>query len=97
MNSAQEIKKFLASHKEELAKQYGVSRLGVFGSWVRGEQKADSDIDLLVEFSRPIGLIKFISLENHLCKLTGHRIDLVMKSALKPIIGQRILTEVKNI
>ncbi|MFH1826189.1 MAG: nucleotidyltransferase family protein [bacterium] len=95
MNSAQEVNKLLSAHKKELVARYGVSKLGIFGSWVRGEQRPDSDIDLLVEFSKPIGLLKFVNLENYLSELTGQKVDLVMKSALKTNIGRHILAEVE--
>ena len=77
-----------------LREEYGVENLGVFGSYVRGEQGGDSDVDILVEFERPISLLGFMALERHLNELTGKRVDLVMKTALKPRIGERILEEV---
>jgi predicted nucleotidyltransferase len=51
-------------------------------------------VDILVEFERPIGLIEFVGLKNHLSDLLGVEVDLVMKKALKARIGQRILSEV---
>ncbi|MBU0703171.1 MAG: nucleotidyltransferase family protein [Chloroflexi bacterium] len=77
-----------------LAERYEVESLGVFGSYVRQEQCADSDLDLLVTFHEPPSLLKFIELENYLGDLLGVKIDLVMKDALKPRIGKRILSEV---
>lgn len=68
--------------------------LGVFGSFVRGEQTQGSDIDVLVEFAEPIGLFEFMALENYLTDLLGTKVDLVSKKALKPHIGKRILQEV---
>ena len=68
--------------------------IGVFGSFVRGEETPESDLDILVEFERPIGLIKFVDLKLRLSETLGVEIDLVMKSALKPRIGERILQEV---
>ncbi len=78
----------------ELEKRYKVKTLGVFGSYVRGEQRSRSDLDLLVEFYDPPGLLKFIELEYYLSDLLGTKVDLVMKDALKPGIGKRILSEV---
>jgi predicted nucleotidyltransferase len=78
----------------ELEKRYAVKTLGVFGSYVRGEQGSESDLDLLVEFSSLPGLLKFIELEYYLSDLLGIKVDLVMKEALKPSIGARILKEV---
>lgn len=78
----------------ELAERYAVDRLGVFGSYARHEQKAGSDLDLLVSFRRPIDLFAFVELEHELSDLLGIGVDLVMETALKPRIGQRILSEV---
>ncbi|HSS52239.1 MAG TPA: nucleotidyltransferase family protein [Thermoanaerobaculia bacterium] len=77
----------------ELAKDYHVDTLEVFGSYVRDEQSPKSDLDVLVTFSKTPGLLEFIALENHLSDLLGVKVDLVMKTALKPHIGQRILSE----
>ena len=68
--------------------------IGVFGSYVRGEQKEGSDLDVLVEFEEPVGLFEFMALENYLSDLLGVKVDLVSKKALKPHIGKRILEEV---
>jgi len=76
-----------------LRKKYNVKVIGLFGSYVRGEQKKGSDVDILVEFQEPIGLFKFLELEEHLSDLLGKKVDLVSKKALKPRIGQRILAE----
>ena len=74
----------------DLSERYQVKTLGVFGSYVRKEQHADSDLDLLVTFHEPPSLLKFIELENYLSDLLGVKVDLVMQSALKPKIGERI-------
>ena len=77
-----------------LQTQFKVSSLEIFGSFVRGEQKENSDLDVLVTFSDPPSLFTFIELEDYLSNLLGIKIDLVMKSALKANIKQRILPEV---
>ena len=77
----------------ELEEKYKVKEIGVFGSYVRGEQKKRSDIDILVEFKEPIGLFEFMDLEEFLKNLLGVKVDLVSKKALKPIIGKYILRE----
>ncbi len=74
--------------------EYGVDTIGIFGSYVRGEARETSDLDLLVTFSTKPGLLKFIALENYLSDLLGIHVDLVMPSALKNKIGQQILAEV---
>lgn len=78
----------------ELQKQFGVKSLGLFGSYVRHQQKPSSDLDVLVNFAETPSLVKFIRLENRLTELTGVKIDLVMEDGLKPVIGQRVLKEV---
>jgi uncharacterized protein len=80
----------------ELRDRYGVISLGVFGSYVRGEQTPDSDLDLLVEFDPAVrfGLLTYCELENTLSDRLAVKVDLVMKTALKPRIGERILQKV---
>ena len=74
-----------------LAERYSVETLEVFGSYVRDEQKADSDLDVLVTFTEAPSLLTFIAIENYLSDLLGVKVDLVMKDSLKPKIGQQIL------
>jgi uncharacterized protein len=94
MISAETIKRKLATYKPILTEKYKVKEIGIFGSYVRGEQKQKSDLDLLVAFTESISLLDFIHLENELSVLLGIKVDLVMKSALKPRIGKHILEEV---
>jgi len=84
----------LQSHLPELQEQLSVKSLGIFGSYVRGQQHTDSDLDVLVNFNELPSLTKFIRLEDRLSELTGLEIDLVMEDGLKPNIGKRILKEV---
>jgi len=77
-----------------LRKQFHVRYLGLFGSYVQGVPRRDSDLDILVEFSETPSLFEFIELENHLSSLLNVKVDLVMKGALKPLIGRHILSEV---
>ncbi len=74
-------------------KNYGVKNLEVFGSYIRGEQKKGSDLDILVEFYQTIDLFKYMELENFLSKKLGVKVDLVMKDTLKPRIKDSILQE----
>ncbi len=94
--SIEEIKNIIENHKKELKERYGVKEIGVFGSYVRSEQKETSDIDILVDFypHANMDLIKFVELECFLSELLGINVDLVMKTALKPRIGSYILKEV---
>jgi predicted nucleotidyltransferase len=94
MKTLDEIKNILSKHKEEIKQKYEVKEIGIFGSYVRGEEKEASDLDILVELGKAIGLIKFIEIEEYLSELLGVKVDLVMKGALKPRIGKRILREV---
>lgn len=91
-----EIIDILKKHEKELKKTYGIKKIGIFGSYLRGEAKKESDFDILVEFEEDanIGLLKFVEIENHLSDLLGVKVDLVEKSALKPRIGKHILKEV---
>ncbi len=79
----------------ELQTRYGVKSLGIFGSYVHGQQKKSSDLDLLVEFTEqaPVTLVGFVALERELGKLVGRKVDLVERDTLKPVIGRRILEE----
>ena len=94
MKAINEIKRIIEAHKEELEIKYGVKQIGLFGSFVRYEQKETSDVDILVEFERPIGLLEFVGLQNYLSDMLEVKVDLVMKRALRPRIGESILKEV---
>jgi len=81
----------------ELHERYGVRGLWLFGSYLRGEQRKGSDLDILVEFDRVPSLFEFIRLERYLSELMAMRVDLVMKSSLKPAIGRHILEEAQPV
>jgi len=89
-----EIRAAIEANREVLETRFKVKSIGVFGSYVRGEQRKRSDIDILVEFKGPMGLIEFMRLESYLSGLLGMKVDLLTKGALKPHIGRRILDEV---
>ncbi|MFZ1756347.1 MAG: nucleotidyltransferase family protein [Caldilineaceae bacterium] len=84
----------IRSRHAVLADEFGVLSLGLFGSYLRGEANAESDLDLLVEYQETPTLLKFVRLQRYLSELLETPVDLVMKSALKPKIGERILAEV---
>ena len=94
MKKLSKIKEIIKQHKKELEQRFKVKEIGVFGSYVRGEEKRRSDIDILVEFKEPVGLFEFMDLEEHFEKLLGGKVNLVSKKALKPRIGRYILEEV---
>jgi uncharacterized protein len=73
--------------------RFGVAGLFLFGSVARGEAREDSDIDLLVDFARPVGLFEFVGLQAYLASILGRRVDLVTRAALKPQMRERVLTE----
>ncbi len=77
-----------------LRNKYGIRKIGIFGSYLRGEQKRKSDVDILVDFERAVSFFEFLALEGELSRLTGKKVDLMMKTALKPGIGKHILSEV---
>jgi predicted nucleotidyltransferase len=93
MKKVNELKKILQDHKATLKDEYGVIEIGLFGSYVKGNQNKASDVDILVEFEKAIDLFTFVHLKNHLSDLLGVNVDLVTKKALKPEIGKRILSE----
>lgn len=95
--SKQDILEIIRQTRPELADRFGVERLGLFGSYVRGQEQRRSDIDLLVSFRRDIDLFEFLDLKEFLQKRLHHKVDLVMESALKPAIGKRIRAEVEYV
>jgi len=92
--SIDQIRHTISQYKGPLRDSYKVREIGIFGSAVRGQDTGVSDLDLLVEFSEPIGLFRFIELEEFLTKVIGKKVDLVTKKALKPAIKEEILREV---
>lgn len=94
MRTKDQILEILRGLRPELEVRYNVKAIGLFGSALRGEQGPRGDIDVLVEFRSPIGLFKFLELEELLAERLGGKVDLVSKKALKPEIGQAILSEV---
>jgi hypothetical protein len=93
-HTLEKIKQGLQAQKPELIAKYKVKEIGIFGSYIRGQQESESDLDILVDFDEYPSLLEFVELEEELSELLGIKVDLVMKSGLKPRIGQRILQEV---
>lgn len=96
MISKNDILNKLTELKPILNKEYAVKQIGLFGSFSDDSNTEDSDIDLLVEFEKPIGW-KYFSLEIYLEKIFGRKIDLVTPNALKEQIKDRILKQVKYV
>jgi hypothetical protein len=93
-STRQDILLSLKKLKGEVSREYSVKTIGVFGSVARSEETEQSDIDLLVEFSRPVGFVTFMRLEHFLSERLGARVDLVTSDSLKPVIRQDVLDEV---
>ena len=91
------ISLILSKELSKLRSEFNVESLEIFGSYVRNEQNSKSDLDLLVTYTKSPDLLEFMELENYLSDLFGVKVDLVMRSALKPNIGKQILTEAKPV
>ena len=89
----QEILELLARHRDKL-REYGVESLALFGSVSREEETTASDIDILVQFSRPVGMLAFLRLQHRLTEiLRGRKVDLATPKSLRPAWRERILNE----
>jgi predicted nucleotidyltransferase len=88
-----QIRAVLREALPALQAKYHVTSLAVFGSYVHRTARESSDVDLLVSFSDPPGLLRFVEIENLLSARLGVKVDLVMRDALKPRIGARVLAE----
>ena len=75
----------------DLCRRYGATRLRLFGSAVRGEERPDSDVDILVDFERPVGFLELIRFENALSEFFGRSVDLVTEPGLSPFIRDSVL------
>lgn len=96
MRSLGQIQTTLSSHKAEFFDRFRVKNLAVFGSYVRNEQRIDSDVDILVEFKSPVG-IEFIDLGNYLERILDLRVDLVSRNGIKPQYFAQIEGELKYV
>lgn len=83
----------LSDIKSELNKKYNVIELGLFGSFSRGDNLEDSDIDIVIEYSNAISLFKVVELIEYLEKIFNKKIDLVRKKNIKQLLKKRILDE----
>jgi predicted nucleotidyltransferase len=95
MRRFEEIKEILSSHLDEIRNRFGVKEIGIFGSYVRGEEGKESDLDVLVEFEEGKKTFdNYMGLKFYLEDLFGIKVDLVIKSAIKPRFKSYILSEV---
>ena len=99
MTDLAKIRQILQTQKPYLYQKYGVTEIGVFGSYVRGEQNVDSDLDILISLTDPprISLLGLVDLQHYLSDLLGLNVDVALKDNLKKRIGRRILQEVEAI
>lgn len=88
-----EALRILHEHNDELRQDHHVRTLSISGSVARDEAREDSDVDLLVEFDRPIGLFAFLNLQAHLAAILGTRVDLATPESLHRRLRERILAE----
>ena len=90
------IKEKIAQNKEYLRKTYGVEEIGVFGSYARGDNTINSDVDIPIELNHekvPVGLFEFARMQFFLEDLLGRKVDLITKRGIKPLIRERILSQ----
>nr|WP_240911828.1 nucleotidyltransferase family protein [Thermococcus sp. M36] len=78
---------------DELRARYGVRSIEVFGSYARGEQREDSDLDLLVEFEEPVGLLTISMLQVYLSDLLGIEVDVIPKDSLRRELWESVSRE----
>lgn len=89
----QHYQRQLREELPRLAVQFHVASLALFGSYLHGTQRSDSDLDVLVSFHETPSLLRLIELENNLSDLLGVKVDLAVRESLKPRIGQQVLQE----
>lgn len=90
------VRRILQQHREELAR-LGVSSLALFGSTARDEASEESDVDLLVEFHRPVGLFEFLEVKEFLERVLDHPVDLGTPNSLHPRLKEQVLQEAKRV
>ncbi len=93
MKSIKNIKSLLEKKRDKLDQEYNIKKLGIFGSYSKGTASKKSDLDILVEFSEPPTIFKFVQLERRLSRILGIKVDLVTKNALKSLMKKEVLTE----
>ena len=94
MKTLEEIKQILRQSKPFLQENYRVTSLGIFGSYTRGEQTEESDVDVLIDYDKAPNLIMLVELKDYLSNLMQMKVDIVTKKGLKPRIRERILSEI---
>ena len=93
MSDLEDIEKVLRKHKNYLKENFSVKKIGIFGSYTRGEETSKSDVDILVEFSEPLGW-EFFDLKDFLEEILSKKVDLVTENGIRPQMKEKILNEV---
>lgn len=93
MKSVEELRTTIRRHQEFLAERYGVRVTGIFGSYVRGEQRERSDVDLLADITRPISLFELVGAEIYLSETLGVKVDLVPARNVREELRESIFAE----
>lgn len=98
MKTLTEIKATLQAQKLYLSEKYGGTEIGVFGSYVRGEQRPDSDLDILIELTDPprISLMGLVNLENYLGDLLGVKVETAMRQHYQPGVSRVVWTQPRS-
>lgn len=92
MKRIEELKDIIKKHRKELEQRFKVKSIAIFGSYARGDQTRESDVDVLVEFSGPVGFL-FIHLADYLDEILGVKVDLITSDAIKPNRRKYIMEE----
>lgn len=93
MTTLDKVKKVISDERKVLEQKYNISRVGIYGSVARGEDSPESDIDLLVDFTNPIGLFELVGLETYLSGKLGKKVEIATRKYLDPYIKNDILRD----
>jgi predicted nucleotidyltransferase len=93
MKKLKAIKKKLEELKPVLKERFKVTEIGIFGSWIREENKETSDLDILVEFEEPVSLLGVVKLENYLSERLDIKVDLIPQKDVREELKERIFKE----
>jgi predicted nucleotidyltransferase len=95
MPTREKLTDILREHYSYLADEYGVRRIGLFGSYAKGTSNEASDVDIVVEFDRPIGF-RFVEFAEYLEKLLGRRVDILTPAGVSGIRVERIAKDIEE-
>jgi len=93
MKTIEEIQTIIRQHQDVLAERYGVSIVAIFGSYVRGEQRRRSDLDLLADILRPVSLLELVGAGLYLSEVLGVKVDLIPKRSVREELRETIFRE----